>query len=73
MDSHGDRDSRSSRASDSPGDTMNDVYAAWRESHGLKLFNGTVDNVLVLAHYFGCCLIFGFAIVCSVGLYPGFV
>nr|XP_049700206.1 echinoderm microtubule-associated protein-like 2 isoform X6 [Helicoverpa armigera] len=31
MDSHGDRDSRSSRASDSPGDTMNDVYAAWHE------------------------------------------
>lgn len=30
------RESRSSRASDSPGDTMNDVYAAWREY--LKLF-----------------------------------
>ncbi|XP_028026451.1 echinoderm microtubule-associated protein-like 2 isoform X3 [Bombyx mandarina] len=26
-----DRDSRSSKASDSPGDTMNDVYAAWHE------------------------------------------
>ncbi|XP_060804047.1 echinoderm microtubule-associated protein-like 2 isoform X3 [Amyelois transitella] len=31
MDSQGDRESRSSRASDSPGDTMNDVYAAWHE------------------------------------------
>ncbi|RVE43289.1 hypothetical protein evm_012048 [Chilo suppressalis] len=30
MEGH-DRDSRSSRASDSPGDTMNDVYAAWHE------------------------------------------
>lgn len=31
MESQADRESRSSRASDSPGDTMNDVYAAWRE------------------------------------------
>ncbi|CAB3256005.1 unnamed protein product [Arctia plantaginis] len=31
MESHGDRESRSSRASDSPGDTMNEVYAAWHE------------------------------------------
>lgn len=38
MESQGDRESRSSKASDSPGDTMNDVYAAWRKYLAQILF-----------------------------------